>query len=181
MIKEVVIVEGRDDENRVREACECDTIATSGFGISKDTIDRIKNAYEKRGIIIFTDPDFAGQKIRKRLDDMFPNSKHAYLSPCEATKNGDVGIENAKKESIIRALEKASAEISENEITFFEEDLFENGMTFGHGARSKRQFVGTFLGIGYGNSKEFLRRLNSYEIKREKFYEALQEWEHKYG
>ena len=50
-----------------------------------------------------------------------------------------------------------------------------------HGARSKRQFVGTFLGIGYGNSKEFLRRLNSYGIKREKFYEALQEWEHKYG
>jgi ribonuclease M5 len=32
MIKEVVIVEGRDDEAAVKRAAEAETIATHGFG-----------------------------------------------------------------------------------------------------------------------------------------------------
>ena len=69
-INEVIVVEGRDDIDAVSKAVNADIIATHGYGITKDTIERIKSAYETRGIIILTDPDSAGQRIRKRLTDM---------------------------------------------------------------------------------------------------------------
>jgi ribonuclease M5 len=72
MIKEIIVVEGRDDEAAVKKAVEAETIATHGFGISQETFARIEKAYAERGIIIFTDPDHAGEKIRKRLSERFP-------------------------------------------------------------------------------------------------------------
>ena len=66
-IKEAVIVEGRDDTAAVKRGVDCHTIETHGFGISKSTFEAIEKAYNTIGIIILTDPDVAGEKIRKRL------------------------------------------------------------------------------------------------------------------
>lgn len=80
IVKEVIVVEGRDDIDAVQKAVKADIIATHGYGISKATIERIRSAYEKRGIIILTDPDRAGQKIRQKLTEMFPNALQAHIS-----------------------------------------------------------------------------------------------------
>ena len=63
MIKEVIVVEGRADEARIR-ACriEADTIRTDGFNLLPHTLEAIRAAYERRGIIILTDPDGAGER-----------------------------------------------------------------------------------------------------------------------
>ena len=60
----------------------------------------IKAAQKRRGVIIFTDPDFAGEKIRKKIAQEVPGCKHAFLPREEAKKDGDIGIENASPESI---------------------------------------------------------------------------------
>lgn len=80
LIKEVIVVEGRDDIDAVQKAVNADIIATHGYGISQDTLARIENAYKTRGIIILTDPDHAGQKIRQRLTRLFPDALQAYIS-----------------------------------------------------------------------------------------------------
>lgn len=169
MIKEVIIVEGRDDVASINRAIEATTIATHGFGIKKETFDLIEKAYLERGIIIFTDPDFAGEKIRKRLADKFPNCKHAYLSRQDANKDGDIGIENASPESIIEALTKAKCTTHEMKSEFNGQDMIKYGLTGTALASNRRAALGKILGIGYGNSKEFLNRLNQYGITREEF------------
>ena len=60
IIKEVIVVEGRDDTAAVKRACEAETIETHGYGIRKETWDLMDMAYRSKGIIIFTDPDRAG-------------------------------------------------------------------------------------------------------------------------
>lgn len=173
MIKEIIIVEGRDDEAAVKRAVEAETIATHGFGIKPETFVRIEKAYTEKGIIIFTDPDFAGEKIRKRLAERFPQGKHAFLSREEALKNGDVGIENAAPEKIREALEKARPSIADKRCEFRQEDLLKYGLAGAPGAAEKRDKLGKQLGIGYGNSKVFLNRLNQYGIERREFLNAL--------
>lgn len=42
MIKEVIVVEGRDDLIKVKQAVDADVIVTSGFGITEKTIERIR-------------------------------------------------------------------------------------------------------------------------------------------
>lgn len=169
MIKEVIIVEGRDDVAAINRAVEATTIATHGFGIKKETFDLIEKAYLERGIIIFTDPDFAGEKIRKRLAEKFPNCKHAYLARKDADKAGDIGIENASPESILAALEKAKCTIHKMKKEFSGQDMMKYGLTGTPSASNLRAELGKILGIGYGNSKEFLNRLNQYGITREEF------------
>lgn len=177
MIKEIIVVEGRDDEAAVKRAVDAETIATHGFGIKQETFTRIEKAYGDRGIIIFTDPDFAGEKIRKRLSERFPEGKHAFLPREEALKDGDIGIENAGPESIREALSKARPVIFEKRIEFHQEDLLEYGLVGIPGAAERRDKLGKRLGIGYGNGKVFLNRLNQYGIERQEFIKAAMELE----
>ena len=56
-VKEVIVVEGRDDTNAVLRAIDGLTIETHGFGIKAETWSLLEKAYEEKGLIIFTDPD----------------------------------------------------------------------------------------------------------------------------
>lgn len=47
------------------------------------------------------------------------------------------------------------------------------GLGMGSGARKLREKVGIELGIGYGNAKQFLRRLNMFGISYEQLKEAV--------
>ena len=67
MIKEVIVVEGKDDITAVKAAIDAEVIATNGFGYKKEFIETIKNICERKGIIILTDPDYAGEQIRRDL------------------------------------------------------------------------------------------------------------------
>jgi len=107
MIKEIIVVEGKDDVSAIKRAIDAETIITGGFGFRNNVIERIKEAAKRRGVIIFTDPDFAGEKIRKTIASKVPGCKHAFLPKEQATKDGDIGIENASPENIILALQKA--------------------------------------------------------------------------
>lgn len=175
MINEVIIVEGKDDEAAVKKAVDAEIIVTHGYGISKNTYERIETAYKKKGIIIFTDPDYAGENIRKKLLEKFPNAKNAYLSKDEALKDKNIGIENALPENIIKALEKAKAIKKDKRTEFCEEDLVKMSLTGNKDAATNREKIGKAIGIGYGNSKTFLKRLNNYNIPREELEKAVNE------
>lgn len=166
IVKEVIVVEGRDDIDAVQKAVKADIIATHGYGISKATIERIRSAYEKRGIIILTDPDRAGQKIRQKLTEMFPNALQAHISKKEAISDGDIGVENAVPEVIRLAIEAAGRTLTEASSEFTPSDMSYYALTGAPFSRALRDELGRRLGIGYGNAKAFLKRLNGYGISR---------------
>ena len=62
-IREIIVVEGRDDTTAVRRSVDAVTIETHGYGISAATWKLIDKAYHEKGIIVFTDPDHAGEQI----------------------------------------------------------------------------------------------------------------------
>ena len=175
-IEEIIVVEGRDDTNAVNAAVNALTIETHGFGIRKETWDMIKYAYETKGIIIFTDPDYSGEEIRRRLLKAFPNAKQAFLARSKATQKGDIGIENAKPEDIIDALKKAHctlyvAEKNADKVT--QQDLVDNCLVGSTESKERREKLGDILGIGYSNAKGLLKKLDAFGICREKLEEAV--------
>lgn len=172
-IKESVVVEGRDDEAAVKAAADCDIICTHGYGITKETLTLIKTAYEKNGIIIFTDPDHAGLSIRNKLKEKFPEAKDAFLSRDQATKKDDIGIENANPEDIKRALSAvASAKDNAGEL-LTETDMADLGLSGAEDSAEKRARLGAAIGIGYANAKSFLKRLNYLGIDRDTIKQEL--------
>jgi ribonuclease M5 len=177
MIKEVIVVEGRDDVTAVKRAVDAEVIAVGGFGINARVIERIKEAQKRQGVIVLTDPDHAGEKIRKIISKRVPDIKHAYITRKEGTKDDDIGVENAKPEVILRALEFAKCEIKEKRDEFNIRDLIFFNLTGDNKAKERREAVGRELGIGYSNSTQFITRLNNYGISREEFIEALKQIE----
>ena len=174
MLKEVLVVEGKNDVAAVNRAVEADCIITGGFSNLKSrTLANISAAYKKRGIIILTDPDSAGENIRRFLTKKFPDAKHAYIPRDEATANNDVGIEQASPESIRNALKKIHTPEINPRNEFSAEEMLYFGLSGGEESSKLRDKIGATLGIGYGNLKTFVRRLNNYGITREEFLEAL--------
>ena len=106
VIAETIIVEGRDDTNSIKRAVAAETIETHGFGIRRETWELIDKAYHTTGIIVFTDPDHAGETIRKRILEQYPDALEAFLDQESARAGNDIGIENAAPEAIREALAK---------------------------------------------------------------------------
>lgn len=176
-IKEAVVVEGRDDTAALARAVSCLTIETHGFGMAEEMWSLIEKAYNEQGIILFTDPDRAGEKIRRKILQRFPDAKQAFLPKNKALKKNNIGVENAKAEDIIEALSKAHCTSASVEDQFSEEDLIAWGLVGTEDARQRREKLGDKLGIGYGNSKAFLKKLNQFAIGRDEFISKAKELE----
>ena len=173
MLKEVLIVEGKSDVAAVNRAVEADCITTGGFHFTRQTLQNIAAAYKRRGIIILTDPDSAGENIRNFLSRKFPDAKHAYIPRDEATANNDVGIEQASPESIRKALSKVRTLEINPRTEFTAAEMVAFKLSGGSDSSRLRDKIGAALGIGYGNVKTLVRRLNNYGVTREEFLAAL--------
>lgn len=175
-IREIIIVEGRDDTTAVKRSVDAVTIETHGYGIRAATWKLIDKAYHEKGIIIFTDPDHAGEQIRRRILAKYPDAGQAFLDRDLAEKSGDIGIENASPQSIRDALAKAHCSVEEQSTGAFTiDDMVAAGLTGQTDSASRRKDVGRILGIGYGNTGTFLKRLNKFNITEEELAKALQE------
>jgi ribonuclease M5 len=174
-IKEIIVVEGKDDTVAIKRALDADTIETNGSAINEQTIKKIKLAQETRGVIIFTDPDFPGQKIRQTIDQNVPGCKHAFLPKGEALhKRGKgVGVEHATPESIRKALKEVQVMQDSIVEQITQEDLITAGLIGGSGSKEKRERLGEILNIGYTNGKQLHKRLMMFQVSKQDFARAL--------
>ncbi|RHH68707.1 MULTISPECIES: ribonuclease M5 [Vagococcus] len=178
-ISEIVVVEGKDDTKRLQQVLDVDTIETNGSALNNETLDKIKHAQRVRGVIVFTDPDFPGEKIRKQIMVVVPDAKHAFISREKGApkkKHGSLGVEHASNEAIIQALKDVSTpttESFESEIAI--EDLIQFGLIAGNGSRVRREKLGEKLNIGYTNGKQLKKRLSMFQISKETFLVAMKE------
>lgn len=175
MIREVIVVEGKRDVAAIKRAVAAECLITGGFALAPYNISKIEAAYQRNGIIILTDPDSAGERIRKTLTARFPQAKHAFIPRKAATSvdNDDIGVEQADAAAILAALQKARCQQYQPRQEFTLEDMLSAGLAGANNAGQRRQLLGEILGIGYANAKAFLRRLNIYGVTREEFAAAL--------
>ncbi len=175
-IQEVIVVEGKDDIAAIKRAVDAEIIEVNGFAVRRiKTLEKIKHAANRRGVIVFTDPDFAGEKIRKTIENYVQDVKHAYISREEGKKEDNIGVENATPEAIVKALEGAKCKVVEERNEFTMEDMMDYGLSSGLNSKANRQKLGSILKIGYANTKQFLSKLNNFGITREEFERAIKD------
>lgn len=175
MIKEVIVVEGKSDTIAIKRAVEADTIETGGSAISRQVIERIRRAQKVRGVIIFTDPDFQGERIRKIISQAVPGCKHAFISREEGQGKRNLGVEYASPDVIRRCLQEIRTEAEAPMEQISMDDLIDAGLVGGKGSSERRMALGEKLGIGYANARQLHKRMQVLQISREEFLRAL-EW-----
>ncbi|KRM96174.1 ribonuclease M5 [Liquorilactobacillus aquaticus DSM 21051] len=174
-LKEVIIVEGKDDTKRIKLAVNADTLETRGSAISDETLEQIAKLQETRGVIVFTDPDFSGEKIRNIITREVPGVKHAFLNKKDAVPHtkGSLGVEHASPEAIREALAHLYTEVTDGEPLILREDLMMMGLMSGPEAKKRRALLGEILKIGYTNGKQLYNRLNLFQITPEQLEKAM--------
>lgn len=178
MIRELIIVEGKNDAHIVRQALgDVDIIWTEGYGITDEKFKYIEEMAMRQGVIVFTDPDTAGEQIRERIRRRVPGAKHVFLSKKAALKDKDIGVENAGVEEIRRVFANIQKDrlklTADDPVTL--QDIAEAGLAGQPLAAEKRFVLGRYLGIGDANAKQFLHRLNRFGISREQFWNSVKE------
>lgn len=168
-IKEIVVVEGKDDTAKLKQFFDIDTIETNGSAIDRKVLDQIQHAKDKRGVIIFTDPDYPGQRIRHIIDQAIPGCKHAFLTKDEARAkhNKGIGIEHANKAAIEAALSEVYQLVETEQNLINRDDLIDFGLIGGTMAKLRREKLTERLRIGYANGKQLLKRLQMFQITPE--------------
>ena len=154
-IKEAIVVEGRYDKNTLSQIVDDTIFETNGFGIFKDKqrMALLRQVAERRGLIVFTDPDGAGFVIRNHIKSAIPGQylKHAYTPDIFGKerrksapgKEGKLGVEGMKKDVILEALRKAGATIEGETAaaaqSITKQDLMELGLSGGANAAENRK------------------------------------------
>ncbi len=150
-----IIVEGRYDKARLSGVVDALIITTDGFGIfnSKEKQTLIKKIARERGILILTDSDAAGFKIRNFLKNIAPEGSvtHAYIPDIYGkekrkelpSKEGKLGVEGIDN-SLLEISLKNSGLFSENGKNYNPRpitpaDLFELGLSGGENSTDKRR------------------------------------------
>lgn len=128
-INQAVIVEGKYDKIKLSGIIDALIIETDGFGIFKDKEKQrlIRFLAETKGIVIMTDSDSAGFKIRSFINGITnsENITNVYIPDVygkekrktEVSKEGKIGVEGISKAVIVEALHKAGIDCGENERT----------------------------------------------------------------
>ncbi|PIC63662.1 ribonuclease M5 [Sporosarcina sp. P13] len=174
-IEEVVVVEGKSDTIAIKRATGADTIETNGSAISDKTIERIRHAQQTRGIIVFTDPDFPGRRIRAIIEEQVPGVKHAFLPKKETiAKNGrGLGIEHASDEAIRQALASVYT-VSEHTLEEIPMAMLLDAKLIGHAdSRGRREKLSELLQIGQVNGKGLKKRLEMFRITQLRLEETI--------
>lgn len=165
-INEVVVVEGYHDLAKLKEIDKTiDVIITNGSEIKEETLQELKTLNQSRGLILFLDPDYQGERIRRIINDYVGPTKHAFVKKSDAINKSKtkVGIEHASNQVIINSL-KQFYQSSVNQNTISRSDLYQLGLLGKDDSKKKRKHVCESLGIGLSNGKTLLRKLNMFGI-----------------
>ena len=160
-INEAIIVEGKYDKIKLCSIVDAVIIVTGGFCIFKDEekLALIRYYAEKTGIIILTDSDSAGRKIRGYIKGAIKNGsvKNVYIPDIfgkekrkvKPSAEGKLGVEGVDKEIILEAFRKAGITAGERtappDITKL--TLFELGLSGGNNSSELRKKLQKKLGL----------------------------------
>ena len=181
-ISQVIVVEGRDDTTNLRRFFDVETYETRGSAINEQDIARIQRLHERHGVIVFTDPDFNGERIRRMIMTAIPTVQHAFLKREEAvpkskSKGRSLGIEHASYEDLKTALSQVTEQFEvQSEFDISRSDLIRLGFLAGADSRKRREYLGDAIRIGYSNGKQLLKRLELFGVTLAEVEEAMQSY-----
>ncbi|WP_052663988.1 ribonuclease M5 [Mycoplasmoides alvi] len=156
-IKEIIIVEGKTDTQKLQKLFNVKTIETNGSALTKETINLIKRAAETVGVILFFDPDYQGNKIRKLVSQHLNFYKECFIKVEDIKKDSEKkGIAEANDEAIIFALKNYVTNSFKNE----EIITWNEYLNLNLNSKEKRIKVCNYLKISYANHKQLFKKLN---------------------
>ncbi|MCL2814867.1 MAG: DUF4093 domain-containing protein [Oscillospiraceae bacterium] len=176
-ISQTVVVEGKYDKIKLKSVIDANIITTDGFGIYSDEKKRalIKTLAAKTGVIILTDSDSAGRKIRNFIKSCAAgaNIVNIYIPKVAGkekrkyspSKENILGVEGTDKEVLTEIFKKfgfgeESCAGAEKPKKITKADFYADGLSGGRHSSKKREHLCDRLDIPYMPSNSLIECVN---------------------
>ncbi len=160
-LSQAVVVEGKYDKIKLSAFIDGVIICTNGFGIYKDknTAELIKRYAKTSGLIVLTDSDTAGQRIRNHLKGLVPQGSIINLYIPEIfgkekrksapSKEGKLGVEGISIEMLKDIFERSGVNVQniDNKEQITRNDFYELGLSGRPNSSELRKKLCASLGI----------------------------------
>ena len=187
-LRQAIVVEGKYDQNTLRQIVDTAIFTTNGFTDMKDPalLRLLRQAAQTTGLVILTDSDGAGFLIRNTLKSALPGKGvlHAYIPDLPGKerrkaapgKEGLLGVEGMTPEILLKALRDAGAEFEDGgalppaKEPITKQDLFALGLSGGPESAKKRAALLKALSLPAHMSANALLQALNVLFSREEFF-----------
>ena len=187
-LRQAIVVEGKYDQNTLRQIVDTAIFTTNGFADMKDPalLRLLQQAAQTTGLVILTDSDGAGFLIRNTLKSALPEQGvlHAYIPDLPGKekrkaapgKEGLLGVEGMTPEILLKALRNAGAEFADGSTPpparepITKQDLFALGLSGGPESAKKRAALLKALSLPAHMSANALLQALNVLFSREEFF-----------
>lgn len=187
-LRQAIVVEGKYDQNTLRQIVDTAIFTTNGFTGMKDPalLRLLQQAAQTTGLVILTDSDGAGFLIRNTLKSALPETGvlHAYIPDLPGKekrkaapgKEGLLGVEGMTPEILLKALRDAGAEFADGSTPpparepITKQDLFALGLSGGPESAKKRAALLKALSLPAHMSANALLQALNVLFSREEFF-----------
>lgn len=187
-LRQAIVVEGKYDQNTLRQIVDTAIFTTNGFADMKDPalLRLLQQAAQTTGLVILTDSDGAGFLIRNTLKSALPETGvlHAYIPDLPGKekrkaapgKEGLLGVEGMTPEILLKALRGAGAEFADGSTPpparepITKQDLFALGLSGGPESAKKRAALLKALSLPAHMSANALLQALNVLFSREEFF-----------
>ncbi len=183
-IKEVIVTEGKYDKIKLSRLFDTLIITTDGFRIYKDKAKAkmLRDLAKKRGIILLTDSDKAGFRIRNKIREIVGDAdiKNVYVPEISGKEKrkakpgaeGILGVEGVSDNIIIKAVMEQTKEVPPRE-KVTNSEMYELGFVGGKDSKALRESLLKSLDLPKNmSSKALLDTVNILFTKQE-FFEFI--------
>lgn len=188
---DIIVVEGKYDRIKLNGIVDGIIMETDGFAAFSEN--ELKNALislsRDRNIIILTDGDAAGFKIRNHISSFLPKErvKHALIPDVfgkekrksESSKEGKLGVEGMESDTIRNALIKAgineTKKINCDPVTV--SDLYELGFSGREGSSEKRRKLLSLLELPHRTGTHLMLSVINATMSKDEFYGLVKGFE----
>ena len=188
-ISEVVVVEGKYDATALSSVIDALIIPTNGFAIFTDDEKKelLRRLGKKRGLLILTDSDAAGFRIRYYIEKIALGCsiKNAYIPAVSGkeprksvpSKEGTLGVEGMPPEMLKSVLSAAGANVTQSDFgeTVAYIDLYDMGLSGKKGSVELRRKVLKKMGLPPRLSKRALCQVISSLYTKKEFIQLVRE------
>lgn len=187
-LRQAIVVEGKYDQNTLRQIVDTAIFTTNGFTDMKDPalLRLLRQAAQTTGLIILTDSDGAGFLIRNTLKSALPEQGvlHAYIPDLPGKekrkaapgKEGLLGVEGMTPEILLKALRDAGADFEDGSAPpakaepITKQDLFTLGLSGGPESAKKRAALLKALSLPAHMSANALLQALNVLFSRDEFF-----------
>ena len=170
----VLVVEGKMDKDLLESFLEADIVTTNGSEVSRETIELVRELSKNRTIVVLTDPDAPGKRIRDILNNEIPGLYNAFIPKEKAIKRHKVGVAESDKQTILEALDNLMLpEVKGPESDLTMSDLYDFGLVGVGDSANRRIQLENKLHIDQVNGKTLLKRLKALGISKKELKEAI--------